>query len=418
MKRLLSSLKRLGPGLVTGAADDDPSGIATYSQAGAKYGLGLIWTSLLTLPLLVSVQEIASRIGLVTGKGLVSNLKGNYHRSISVIAVLLLLIANTINLGADLGAIAAAIQLIIPISEVRIILFSSLLILVLEIFIPYKKYASVLKFLALSLIAYVVTGLIVITDWQEVLVATVIPQKISLDFHYVFLLVGVLGTTISPYMMFWQSNQEVEEEHDMHISPHNGDSERIPGLLKRMRLDTWLGMTFSNLAAWFIIAVTAITLHANGIVTIETAAQAAKALEPLAGAEAKYLFALGIIGTGLLAVPIFAGGSAYALSELFGWKEGLNKKFARAPAFYLVIVISTLLGVVMNLLHVDPIKALIYAAVINGCISVPLIGLLLHMGNNEDIVGKYKSPLWVNIAGAVTFVVMAVGLVALLVGGQ
>jgi Mn2+/Fe2+ NRAMP family transporter len=267
-------------------------------------------------------------------------------------------------------------------------------------------------------VAYIITGFIVITDWGDVLTATLIPKQIALDYNYVFLLVGVLGTTISPYMMFWQSNQEVEEVRDMHLSTHNGESTRIPGLLKRMRLDTWLGMTFSNLAAWFIIAVTAVTLHSHGIVNIETAAQAASALEPLAGSASKYLFALGIIGTGLLAVPIFAGGSAYALSELFGWKEGLNKKFSRAPSFYLVIVISTLLGVVMNLLHVDPIKALIYAAVINGCISVPLIGLLLHMGNNEKIIGKYKSPLWVSIAGAITFVIMAVGLVALIVGGQ
>ena len=414
-KHSKSIFKQLGPGIITGAADDDPSGIATYSQTGAKYGTGMLWTAVYMLPMMYAVQEMAARIGLVTGKGVAQNMKENYPKLMLYIIVLLLVIANTINLGADLGAIAAAVQLLVPIPFTVILIATTLGIIYLEVFTSYKQYAKILKWLTLSLFAYILTGLFIKVDWLSIARASLIPS-FSFNFDYVFILVGVLGTSISPYMMFWQANEEVEEEMEQGKLSRKGGVPIITWkIIKRMRLDTFFGMLFSEIATWFIIMTTATTLHKHGITNIETAAQAAAALEPLvqsfpyAGTIAKILFALGVVGTGLLAIPIFAGGSSYAISEMFNWKEGLNKKFNRAKAFYIVIVLSTLIGLSINFIGINPIQALVYTAVLNGIISVPLIGVLLLISNNKKIMGEYKTPLYITILGWITFIVMGLG---------
>lgn len=413
-KRRLPWYKKLGPGIITGAADDDPSGIATYSQTGAQYGTGMLWASLFMLPLLVSIQEAAARIGLVTGKGLAGNLVRHYPKIFAFVLILLLVIANTANLGADLGAIAVAVQLLIPIPFIPLVIGVGIFVVVLTVMIPYKKYASILKVLTLSLLAYFVTGFMVFGDGVQALKDTVFPH-IQFDYSFLFLLVGVAGTTISPYMMFWQSNEEVEEEHAMHLSPKQGMNPRLHSVIKSMRFDVIAGMFFAELATWFIIYTTAQTLHVNGITEIATAAQAAEALEPFAGSWAKAFFALGIVGTGLLAVPIFAASNAYAVSELFGWNEGLNKSWRQAKPFYIIVAVSVVLGMLMSLLQIDPIKALVYVAVLNGIIAVPLIASLMSIGGNKKIMGEYTHPLWVSIFGWLTFIIMGAGAVLLFV---
>lgn len=409
----------LGPGLVTGAADDDPSGIVTYTQAGAQFGLGQLWTILFTLPFLIALQEICGRIGIVTRKGLSALIKENYSKKLLYVIVFLLLIANTINLGTDIGAMAAVSRLFIkaPFQVFALLFFA--VILLLEIFLPYRKYAKVLKWLTISLFAYLITGFIVVGHWGDILRATFLPN-LQLNFQFIFLVLGVIGTTISPYLFFWQTSEEVEEEESYFAKEH-----RLPKVSKKMianmRLDTFLGMIFSNIASWFMIITGAEVLYRNGDFQITNAAQAASALQPLvlsfphSGTIASGLFALGIIGTGLLAIPIFAASSSYAISEIAGWKEGLNKKFSQARGFYGVIIFGTLVGLLLNFFGVNPMRALVYTAVINGIISVPMIAVILLISNNKKIMGEYTSGFWSNFLAIIALFGMAAGALSFLI---
>jgi Mn2+/Fe2+ NRAMP family transporter len=386
----------VGPGVVTGAADDDPSGIATYSQTGAQFGLGQLWTALFMLPLQIGVQEACARIGVVTGQGLAATLRQRYPRWVLWGAVALLVIANTINIGADIGAMAAAMQLVAPLPlAVWAVLFAGL-VLALEIFLSYRVYSRLLKWLALSLLAYPITAVISGPAWGDLLRATFVPH-VEFSFAFLFIVTGVLGTTISPYMFFWETSEEVEEgvlAGRIHLGRR-----RIVGWreMRRLRVDNALGMFLSEAATWSIIVTTATVLHANGVTTIDTAADAARALEPLAqgfphaGYLAKVIFATGIVGLGLLAVPVLAGSAAYALSEAFGWREGLDRKPAEARGFYAVIALSTLAGLGLNFVGIDPIRALIVAAVINGVVAAPLIFLIARIAGNRGIMGANHS---------------------------
>lgn len=415
-------LRILGPGLVTGAADDDPSGIGTYSQAGAAYGTGQLWLALYMLPLLIAVQEMCARIGLVTGKGIAAVVRQHYSRSVLFVAVGLVLVANTLNIGADLGAMAATVQLLVPGTPVFILLVVlSLGILALEVFVPYQRYAIVLKVLALSLFAYVATGLIVGPRGGELLRATVVPN-IEFTPAFLALVVGVLGTTISPYLFFWQASEEVEEVQLHHQEPRGTDRVRqrqaLLGNLRILRVDTILGMILSEVATWFIIFTTGSVLHTHAVTTITTADQAAAALEPLvhtfphAGTLAKVIFAVGILGVGLLGIPVLAGSAAYAVAEAFHWKEGLAKTLRQAPGFYLVIGIATVVGLALNLLHINPIRALVYSAIINGVVAVPLLVLILLVANNRAIMKTYTNGRLANAVGAVTVLGMGAAAIA------
>ena len=405
-------LRILGPGLITGAADDDPSGIATYSQTGAQFGYGQLWTVVLMYPLMTAIQEACARIGAVTGKGIASVVKANFNKKILYLVVSLVVIANTINIGADIGAMAAAANLIFPIPLAILALFFTAFMLILEIFTSYKTYAKILKWLAFALLAYPITALIAGQNWTEVFKATIIPH-IELNFGFFFILTGILGTTISPYMFFWQASEEVEEEISQKRMEIQGKVPKISkSFLKNLRIDNALGMLFSEIITLFIIITTASVLNKNGITNITSAAEAAKALEPLvstfpnSGFLAKTIFATGIIGIGLLAVPVLAGSASYALSEAFGWKEGLSLKLKKAHGFYGVIIVATLIGLGINFVGIDPIKALIFAAVFNGVASVPLIFIIAKIARNEKIMGDYKSGKLSNVLVWSTFTVM------------
>jgi NRAMP (natural resistance-associated macrophage protein)-like metal ion transporter len=401
----------LGPGLVTGAADDDPSGIVTYSQTGAQFGFGQLWSAIFMLPLMISVQEMAARIGIVTNKGIARVIKENYSKFALYFIIFLLVVANTINLGADLGAMAASSRLLLDLPFWLYLVFFFAVILILEIFLSYKKYSKILKWLTISLFSYVITGFIVATDWHTVLKATFVPH-IEFNFQFLLIITGVLGTTISPYMFFWQASQEVEEKEEKFAERHV-----LPRATKKylagMRMDTFYGMLFSEIATWFIIITAAQVLHKNGITDIQSAAQAASAIEPLvhsfpyAGKLAQVLFSVGIIGTGLLAIPIFAAVSSYAISEIYEWQEGLSKTFHQARNFYLVIILGSLAGLLMNFLGINPIKALVYTAVINGIVAVPIIFMLIRISNNKKIMGKNTSSSLSRIISIITFLGMA-----------
>lgn len=402
-KEILLKIKgfwhKLGPGLVTGAADDDPSGIATYSQTGAQFGYGQLWTALWMLPLMTVVQEACARIGLVTGKGLTTIIKEQYSKTVLYAVMGLVVIANTINIGADLGAMAAAAQLLVPGAFIVFTLLFTAIILLLEVFTSYKVYSKILKWLALTLIAYPITVFIVKQPWLTILNASLIPH-FELSFAFFFIITGVLGTTISPYMFFWEGSQEVEEEKEKRL--HSKDTAAISWFsIKRMRLDNTFGMIFSEFATWSIIVVSATILHKSGVTDVKTAADAAKALEPLvhsfphAGFLAKLIFSIGIIGLGLLAIPVLAGSAAYSVSETFGWNASLNLKFNKAKGFYAVIVCATIIGLLLNFIGVNPVKALVYAAVLNGVAAVPLLFLILRIAASEKIMGEYKSK-WVS----------------------
>ena len=424
-------LRILGPGLITGAADDDPSGIGTYSQAGAAYGTGQLWLALYMLPLLIAVQEMCARIGLVTGKGIAAVVRQHYSRTVLFVAVGLVLVANTLNIGADLGAMAATVQLLVPgVPFLLLIIVVSLGILALEVFVPYRRYAIVLKVLALSLFAYVATGLIVGPRGGDLLRATVVPN-IQFTPAFLALVVGVLGTTISPYLFFWQASEEVEEvelHHQKLQKPqklHGTDRSRrllqrqaLLGQLRLLRIDTVLGMILSEIATWFILFTTGSVLHTHGVTTITTADQAAAALEPLvhtfphAGTIAKVIFAVGILGVGLLGIPVLAGSAAYAVAEAFHWKEGLAKTLRQAPGFYLVIGVATLVGLALNLLHINPIRALVYSAIINGVVAVPLLILILLVANNRAIMKRYTNGWLANAVGILTVLGMGAAAIA------
>ncbi len=404
--------KTLGPGLTTGAADDDPSGIATYSQAGAKYGPQLIWLALFTYPFMATVQEMCARIGIVSGQGLAANIRKHFSPGALYVATGLLFFANTLNIAADLGAMAAASRLLLPnIGFGVLVIVFALVSLMLQIFTSYAQYAKYLKYLTFVLLSYVVVAFSVNLDWSDVLRHTFIPS-LTFSKEQIFLICAVLGTTISPYLFFWQTSQEVEEDilrGETTVAARR--SQVSPEALKSMRIDVWSGMAFSNLISFFIFAACAGTLYVNGITDIATADQAASALKPF-GEFAFFLFALGIVGTGLLAVPVFAGSTAYALSESFGWKNGLYRKLKHAHAFYGVIIISMVLGIAANFIHLDPIKALIYAAVANGIIAPIILYFVVRLSSDKHVMGEHVNHPLASGMGWITIGVMTVSGVA------
>jgi Mn2+/Fe2+ NRAMP family transporter len=410
-------LKIAGPGIITGAADDDPSGIATYTQTGAQFGYGQLWTALLILPMLVAVQEACARIGAVNGKGIAAVVKEHYSKTVLYAMLVLVVVANTINLGADLGAMGAAAQLIVPVNFTVLVLFFTAAILVLEIFTNYKTYARILKWLSISLFSYVLTVFLVHEPWRQIFYATFVPH-IEFSPAFFFIITGVIGTTISPYMFFWEASEEVEEEKSLNMI-HKGVPKLTSQFMKRLRLDNFLGMLSSQIAAWCVIVVGSTVLHANGVTHITSAAQAAKALEPLvhtfphSGFLAELIFAVGIIGLGLLAVPVFSGSASYALSEALDWNAGLNLKLKRAHGFYGVITIATLVGLMINFIGINPMQALVVTAVINGVIAVPLIFLVARIASNKQIMGEYRSGLMSNILVWAAFLFMGAAAVAM-----
>jgi NRAMP (natural resistance-associated macrophage protein)-like metal ion transporter len=413
-------IRLLGPGIVTGAADDDPSGIATYSQAGAQFGLQLSWTMLFTLPLMTAVQEACMRIGAVTGKGLAAVIRDHYPRYVLYPVILLVVFANTLNIGSDLGAMAASLRLLVPVPFPVAALGFAILVLLLEVLVSYRSYVRLLKWLSLALFAYIGTAFLVKVPWADVLHSTFVPSfRFSQDSIYI--VVAILGTTISPYLFFWQSSEVVEDEIAAHRLAQRGGVPRITKpYLRRLRIDTVIGMVFSNVVAWFILIVGAVVLGAGGVTNISSAADAARSLQPLvhgwpnAGYFAKLVFSIGIIGIGLLSVPVLAGSSSYAISETFNWREGLFRKFKQAREFYFVIIIGTFAGLIFDFVGLNPIKALIFAAVFNGLASVPLIALIGHISSNKSIMGEYKSRWLSRFWVWLTFGVMLVAAVALL----
>ncbi|MBI3345441.1 MAG: Nramp family divalent metal transporter [Gammaproteobacteria bacterium] len=406
--------KRLGPGLITGAADDDPSGIATYSQAGAGFGYGMLWTAFFTFPLMVGIQSVSARIGRVTGNGLAANIRRHYSPWLLYGLVGLLLIANTINIAADIGAMAAALKLLIGGPAHWYAIAFAVVSLVLQIFIPFPRYAPILKMLTLALFAYVATVFVVEVPWGEVFLRTLMPS-VSFKTEYVVTVVAVFGTTISPYLFFWQASQEAEEQRAAKgEKPLKDAPEQARAHLRRIKIDTCIGMGFSNLVAFFIILTAAVTLHLHGVTDIQTSAQAAEALRPLAGEFAFVLFSAGIVGTGLLAVPILAGSAAYAVAEAFKWRIGLGRTLPHAKDFYTILAIATLLGVALNFTSIDPIKALFWSAVINGVIAVPIMVVMMLMAARPDVMGQFVVTRRLRILGWLATAVMALAVLAML----
>lgn len=403
--RQKSFLSRLGPGLITGASDDDPSGIGTYSQAGASFGFGLLWTALFMLPLMVVVQHLCAKIGMVSGRGLAGVLKDFYSRWLLYPAVLGLVVANTINAGTDMAAIAAAINMFVPVPVTVLVIPIAALIVGLQIWGSYELIVKVFKWLTLSLFAYIIAAFLAHPNWGDVFYATVVP-RFQLSGSYITTIVALLGTTISPYLFFWQASEEVEEEVvkgrdslDARLGATNDE-------LRREKVDTILGMALSNVVAYFVILAAASTLFAAGKNEIKSATEAAQALSPLAGNGASFLFAVGIIGTGLLGVPVLTGSSAYAVSETFGWTCSLNEKPRHAKRFYSVIAVSTLIGLLVNFSGIDPITALFWTAVVNGVIAPPLLVIVMLVSNNKRVIGDRTNSTWTNIVGWLAAVIM------------
>ena len=409
-KKSQSYWRMLGPGLTTGASDDDPSGIATYSQAGAKYGFQLLWLAPLTFPLMAVVQEMCARIGLVTGRGLAGNIRQHFSKKVLYLCTGLLFAANAFNIGADLGAMAKGVQLLYPQANFTLLVVGFAVASVgLQIFTPYAKYARYLKWLAMILLAYVVSAILASPDWGDVLRHTVIPS-ITFDKEQILLIAAILGTTISPYLFFWQTSQEVEEKillGQTSIALRKGASKKD---VRSMRIDVWSGMFLSNLVMFFIIAACGGVLFAHGITEITSAAQAAEALRPFAGDYTYFLFAIGIIGTGLLAIPVLAGSSSYALAESLKWREGLYRKLKQAQAFYGTIIISMLVGLGMNFIGLDPIKALIYAAIANALVAPIVLMLIVRLSSSRKVMGEWANKPGVTILGwVITGVMMLSG---------
>ncbi|MEK7471580.1 MAG: divalent metal cation transporter [Patescibacteria group bacterium] len=415
-------LRILGPGIVTGAADDDPSGIATYSQAGAQFGFMMPWTMLFTLPLMTAVQEACMRIGAVTGKGLAAVVREHYPKKILYPIVLLVVCANTLNIGSDIGAMVASARLIIPSIPFPVLaIVFALLIILLEVLIPYRTYIRILKWLAMALFAYFITAFLIAVPWVDALKSTLIPQ-IQFNKSFLYIIVGIFGTTISPYLFFWQTSNVVEDSIAKHKIPQSGGIPKLTkSYLKNLRIDNVVGMLFSNVTAWFIIIVGAVVLNHNGITNINSAADAARALEPLvhtfpnAGFLAKLIFAIGIIGIGLQSIPVLAGSSAYAVAETFSWREGLFHKFKQSRNFYFVIIVGTLVGLIFNFIGFDPIKALIFTAVFNGIAAVPLIYFITRLSSRNDVMGEHKSGYASKLGLWTAFIVMGVFAIALLI---
>lgn len=413
-KKLSLFFKALGPGVITGASDDDPSGIGTYSSVGARFGLSVIWMAAWLLPIMIAVQEVCARIGIVTNRGLAGVLQKYYKKKYVVFAVLLLIIANVINIGADLGAMAASLEMIIRLNFYLSVLIFAFISIIFEVFIGYHIYVKILKWLTVSVFAYIFTGIIIRPDWTAVFRNLIIPY-FSFDKEYLFAVVAVFGTTITPYLFFWQASEEVEENKlsGKIICPDK--KKFVRGRIARMRTDVGAGMLLANVVFFFIVLTTAQALFRNGINEINSAQEAAMALRPLAGHFAYVLFAFGIIGTGLLAVPVLAGSGAYAISEIMKWKEGLDLKFRQAKGFYLVIAVSILVGMVINFFHVNPIAALYYSAFINGIIALPLLAAIMLIGDNPKIMGEERHPKWVKFFGWLSIIFVASATIVLLV---
>ena len=408
-----SWLKKLGPGLITGAADDDPSGIATYSQAGAQFGFSMLWTVLLTYPLMVGIQMISAEIGRVTGHGLATNIRQHYSPVLLYAIVGLLLVSNTINIAADVAAMAGALKLMLGGSTHWYVVGFGVVSLLLQAFIPYSRYVRILKWLTLALLAYVATVFVVHIPWGQVLTNTVLPH-LSWQPEYITTVVAVFGTTISPYLFFWQASQEVEEQHANPQARTLKDApEQASANFRRIKVDTVIGMAFSNGVAFCIILTTAVTLHLHGITEIHSSEQAASALRPIAGEFAFWLFSVGIIGTGLLAIPVLAGSAAYAMAGALQWRNSLELKPFMAKGFYGIIAISTILGVGLCFTPVDPIKALYWSAVINGVISVPIMAVMMLMAARPDIMDQFVITLKLRLLGWTCTATMAIAVAAM-----
>ncbi|MBI2589116.1 divalent metal cation transporter [Candidatus Saccharibacteria bacterium] len=404
----------LGPGLTTGASDDDPSGIATYSQTGAQYGFQLLWLSVVTFPLMAVVQEMCARIGLVTGRGLAGNIRQHFSRKVLYICTLLLFGANAFNIGADLGAMAKAVQLLRPSFNYSLLVIAFVIVMLLmQIFMPYARYAKYLKWLAMVLLAYVASALLANLNWGDVLRHTISPS-IHFTKDQLLLICAILGTTISPYLFFWQTSQEVENqilEGKTTVASRQGSDKTA---VHSMRVDVWSGMLLSNIVMFFIIAASGALLFTQGITNIDSAAAAAEALRPVAGNATYFLFAVGIIGTGLLAIPVLAGSSSYAVSESFKWREGLYRKFRQAHAFYGVLVVSMLIGLGINFIGIDPIKALIYSAIANGIVAPVVLALIVVISSNQRIMGDWVNRRLTTFMGwAITGLMAVAGLAAI-----
>jgi NRAMP (natural resistance-associated macrophage protein)-like metal ion transporter len=412
--RAVEAWKALGPGLITGAADDDPSGIATYSQAGAQFGFGMLWTLVLTYPLMAGIQLVGAEIGRVTGQGLAANMRRILPRWLLTALLLALVVTNTINIAADVAAMGEAAGLLLPAWGIKLYtVFFGLLCLGLEVFLSYHAYARVLKWLTLGLLSYVAIVFTVNVPWGQVAAGVFNPPPPTTK-AALTMVVAIFGTTISPYLFFWQTAQEVEEleanpdQEALKTAPRQARRE-----LRRIAIDTWVGMGFSNLVAFFIIMTTALTLHAHGVTNIQTTAQAASALGPIAGPAASALFALGLIGTGMLAVPVLAGSAAYAVAEARGWRHGLDRKVNEARGFYGIIALATLGGLALVFTGLDPIKALVWSAVINGFVAAPVMAAIMILVSRRDIMGQFVAPLWLKALGWAATVVMALAAVGM-----
>jgi NRAMP (natural resistance-associated macrophage protein)-like metal ion transporter len=410
--------RKLGPGLVTGASDDDPSGIGTYSQVGAQFGYSLLWTMVLSYPLMAAIQEISARIGRVTGVGIAANLRKNYPKPLLYSVLFVVSVANIFNLGADIGAMGAATQLVLPgkISVFIVVIGAGSLAGIL--LVPYSIYAKYLKWLTISLFAYVGVVFFAHVSWVEVFRATLLPH-IQLTKDYLTALVAVLGTTISPYLFFWQASQEVEEvRNNRGEKPLKRAPSQAPEQLGRIRIDTYLGMAFSNAVAFFIILTAAATLHAHGIREISTSAQAAKSLEPLAGRFAFLLFVCGIVGTGLLAIPVLAASACYGIGEACRWRTSLESKPREAIRFYAAITVATLIGLALNFVHIDPVKALFWAAILNGVVAAPLMAVIMIMASSRKVMGKLVIPLYLKAMGWIGTVIMLCACIGVFFAGH
>jgi Mn2+/Fe2+ NRAMP family transporter len=411
------SLARVGPGLITGVADDDPSGIATYSQAGAQFGLNMLWTMPLAFPLMAAVQSMCARIGRVTGKGLSANIKSAFPPIVLQGVVLLLLIANTLNIAADVAAMGEVGELVSGVNRHWMTVFFVFGTLLLQVLVPYHRYVFYLKWLTLSLLAYAAVLFTVHVPWKEVALRTIWP-RLTLDSGTAAVVVGVFGTTISPYLFFWQASEEVEDMHAIKGSvPLVRDAAAAAGELRRIRWDTWSGMFYSDIAAYFIILATAVTLHVAGITNVDTAAKAASALRPLAGSFAYIVFALGIFGVGLIGVPVLAGSAAYALAEAMGWKWGLERKAKDARGFYGVIAVSVLAGLFIQYSPISPMKALFWSAVINGVVAVPLMIVIIVLVSKKTVMGDFTASRPIVILGWIATAVMGLAAVRMLIPG-
>jgi Mn2+/Fe2+ NRAMP family transporter len=400
-------LARVGPGFITGVADDDPSGIATYSQAGAQFGLDMLWTMPLAYPLMAAVQSMCAEIGRVTGRGLAANIKAKFPPIVLKSVVLLLLTANVLNIAADVVAMGEVAELISGLDRHLMTAFFVIVTVLLQIFVPYHRYVFFLKWLTVSLLAYVAVLFTVHVPWADVALKTVWPS-LTLNFDTASVVVGIFGTTISPYLFFWQASEEVEDLRAKHGAALLANATAAPAELRRMRWDTWIGMLYSNLAAYFIILATAVTLHVSGVTDIKTAAQAASALRPLAGDFAFLLFAIGILGVGLIGVPVLAGSAAYALAEAMGWKSGLERRALDARGFYAVIAVSVLAGLIIQYSPISPMKALFWSAVINGIVAVPLMAIIILIASSTSVMGRFTSSRAIVTLGWIATAIMGI----------